>query len=182
MNRNHFHKYSNINHVNVYNLSTKSPAILTFYQRFYKYFSGSTDEIEQLKQIHLDIAQVNKIIKRKKRKRKKRKYCSQPPKKKIKIKKSKLARRLKNWRKNINVEFYSKNICPPCWLCGEPIEKSDLSLDHAIPISEGGDIYNPNNFEPAHRKCNNERRRNFKETLTDLYLKSLLVKQSLQKA
>ena len=56
----------------------------------------------------------------------------------------------------------------PCWRCGHPIDYSLASyaaqrsrwaftLDHAIPLSLGGDLLDPANARSAHRRCNSAR-------------------------
>ena len=49
----------------------------------------------------------------------------------------------------------------PCHLCGQPIDY-DLpagdpmayELDEIVPVSRGGDPFDPDNVAPAHRICN----------------------------
>lgn len=43
-----------------------------------------------------------------------------------------------------------------CGLCGEPVAKSDASLDHIIPISRGGE-HSYRNVQTAHRRCNSKK-------------------------
>ncbi|MEU0109522.1 HNH endonuclease [Streptomyces sp. NPDC006251] len=56
----------------------------------------------------------------------------------------------------------------PCWRCGHPIDYSltgyaaqrsrwAFTLDHAIPLSLGGDLLDPANARSAHRRCNSAR-------------------------
>ncbi|MGX1223152.1 HNH endonuclease [Streptomyces ambofaciens] len=56
----------------------------------------------------------------------------------------------------------------PCWLCGDEIAywitgteagKHPLAftLDHAVPLSLGGDLLDPANARSAHRRCNSAR-------------------------
>lgn len=56
----------------------------------------------------------------------------------------------------------------PCWWCGDPIRyditgelarrhRDAFTLDHAIPLSRGGDLLNPANARSAHRRCNSAR-------------------------
>jgi 5-methylcytosine-specific restriction endonuclease McrA len=40
-----------------------------------------------------------------------------------------------------------------CWVCGEP---GADSIDHVVPISEGG-THTLDNLRPAHRACNSRR-------------------------
>lgn len=49
----------------------------------------------------------------------------------------------------------------PCALCGQPIDYAlpaghpmSYELDEIIPVSKGGDPYDPGNVQPAHRICN----------------------------
>lgn len=49
----------------------------------------------------------------------------------------------------------------PCALCGQPIDYSlppghpmSYELDEIVPVSKGGDPYDPDNVQPAHRVCN----------------------------
>lgn len=48
-----------------------------------------------------------------------------------------------------------------CWLCGEVVDQSlpvndrmARSLDHVVPLVQGGDPLDPSNARLAHRKCN----------------------------
>lgn len=43
-----------------------------------------------------------------------------------------------------------------CWLCGRPVSRSEVTMDHRWPKSLGGP-YTPDNLAPAHARCNNER-------------------------
>lgn len=50
-----------------------------------------------------------------------------------------------------------------CWLCGQPIRQGidphhdeAVSLDHVVPLSEGGN-HAVENLRPAHRWCNSRR-------------------------
>ncbi|MFE2046374.1 HNH endonuclease [Streptomyces sp. NPDC059477] len=56
----------------------------------------------------------------------------------------------------------------PCWWCGHAIDyrltgpdaQRDpwaFTLDHAQPISRGGDLLDPANARSAHRRCNSAR-------------------------
>lgn len=49
----------------------------------------------------------------------------------------------------------------PCALCGKPIDYSlpagqpmSYELDEIVPVSRGGDPYDPDNVQPTHRACN----------------------------
>lgn len=54
-----------------------------------------------------------------------------------------------------------------CWHCGRPIDMQlsaldpnhvmAWTLDHATPLSCGGDPLDPNNHREAHRRCNSSR-------------------------
>lgn len=52
----------------------------------------------------------------------------------------------------------------PCWLCGQDIDyqadprsRRSFTLDHAVPLSLGGDLLDPANARSAHRACNSAR-------------------------
>lgn len=52
----------------------------------------------------------------------------------------------------------------PCWLCGQDIDyqadarhRLSFTVDHAVPLSKGGDLLNPANARSAHRACNSRR-------------------------
>lgn len=56
----------------------------------------------------------------------------------------------------------------PCWWCGKPIRyditgplagrhRDAFTLDHAVPLSRGGDLLDPANARSAHRRCNSAR-------------------------
>ncbi|MFE7354381.1 HNH endonuclease [Streptomyces sp. NPDC057543] len=52
----------------------------------------------------------------------------------------------------------------PCWLCGHNIDGTlnakhsmSFTLDHLVPLSKGGDLLDPANARPAHRRCNSKR-------------------------
>jgi 5-methylcytosine-specific restriction endonuclease McrA len=44
-----------------------------------------------------------------------------------------------------------------CWLCLSPIEASQYSIDHVVPRSKGGEVWDVDNMRPAHIKCNSSR-------------------------
>ncbi|MEV2277720.1 HNH endonuclease [Nocardiopsis sp. NPDC049922] len=54
-----------------------------------------------------------------------------------------------------------------CWWCGhaidmqlsqlDPNHRDAWTLDHAIPLSHGGDPLDPGNHREAHRRCNSSR-------------------------
>lgn len=56
----------------------------------------------------------------------------------------------------------------PCWWCGESIDytitgplaqrhREAFTLDHAQPLSRGGNLLDPANARSAHRRCNSSR-------------------------
>ncbi|MEU9861317.1 HNH endonuclease [Streptomyces sp. NPDC047971] len=56
----------------------------------------------------------------------------------------------------------------PCWICGHDIDYTikgeeakrsswAFTLDHAQPLSLGGDLHDPANARSAHRRCNSAR-------------------------
>ena len=52
----------------------------------------------------------------------------------------------------------------PCWLCGPEIgydldarHPLSFTLDHEIPLSRGGNLLDPHNARPAHRRCNSSK-------------------------
>ncbi|MFJ2477104.1 HNH endonuclease [Streptomyces sp. NPDC087659] len=56
----------------------------------------------------------------------------------------------------------------PCWWCGREIDYTltgldgqrspwAFTLDHATPLSRGGDLLDPANARSAHRRCNSQR-------------------------
>ncbi|KPC86266.1 hypothetical protein ADL35_12345 [Streptomyces sp. NRRL WC-3753] len=56
----------------------------------------------------------------------------------------------------------------PCWQCGHEIDYTltgyaaqrnawSFTLDHAVPLSLGGDLLDPANARSAHRRCNSRR-------------------------
>jgi 5-methylcytosine-specific restriction endonuclease McrA len=56
----------------------------------------------------------------------------------------------------------------PCWWCGQDIDYQitgadaqrspwAFTLDHAVPLSRGGDLLDPANARSAHRRCNSAR-------------------------
>ncbi|MFJ9895255.1 HNH endonuclease [Streptomyces sp. NPDC091280] len=68
-------------------------------------------------------------------------------------------RRLTVWQRALHL---------PCWWCGNEIDytltgyaaqrsKWAFTLDHAIPLTRGGDLLDPANARSAHRKCNSAR-------------------------
>jgi len=51
-----------------------------------------------------------------------------------------------------------------CWLCGEPIDMAlrnphpySATVDHVIPLNDGGSLLDQANLRPAHRRCNIQR-------------------------
>ncbi|MGW0821818.1 HNH endonuclease [Streptomyces sp. NPDC002845] len=56
----------------------------------------------------------------------------------------------------------------PCWICGHDIDYNltgyaaqrsawAFTLDHAQPLSRGGNLLDPANARSAHRRCNSQR-------------------------
>ncbi|MEV0691790.1 HNH endonuclease [Streptomyces sp. NPDC050388] len=52
----------------------------------------------------------------------------------------------------------------PCWLCGHDIDLTldprspwSFTVDHVTPLSRGGDLLDPANARPAHRRCNSSK-------------------------
>lgn len=52
----------------------------------------------------------------------------------------------------------------PCHICGQPIDYDlpaghpmSYELDELVPVSRGGDPFDPDNVAPAHRICNQRR-------------------------
>ena len=40
-----------------------------------------------------------------------------------------------------------------CGICGQPVERSKMTLDHIVPLVRGGP-HTPENLQTAHRSCN----------------------------
>lgn len=56
------------------------------------------------------------------------------------------------------------NLGLPCALCNRPIDYTldarsrwGLTVDHRVPLWEGGHPVDPANWQPAHRSCNSSR-------------------------
>ncbi|HEU4751521.1 MAG TPA: HNH endonuclease signature motif containing protein [Armatimonadota bacterium] len=54
--------------------------------------------------------------------------------------------------------------CTTCWLCGQPInmalppnDRMSFTVDHVIPLDQGGDPTSLANLRPAHRACNSSK-------------------------
>jgi 5-methylcytosine-specific restriction endonuclease McrA len=43
-----------------------------------------------------------------------------------------------------------------CWICDEPVSEHDASIDHVVPLAQGG-ADAPDNIRTAHRDCNSRR-------------------------
>jgi 5-methylcytosine-specific restriction endonuclease McrA len=43
-----------------------------------------------------------------------------------------------------------------CWICGDPVPEAEASVDHVVPIAQGG-ADAPANLRLAHRGCNSRR-------------------------
>lgn len=60
---------------------------------------------------------------------------------------------------SVTVEWLAERDGSECWLCGEPVEMSvrntrrGPSIDHIVPVSEGG-LTTPENCRLAHQRCN----------------------------
>lgn len=55
-----------------------------------------------------------------------------------------------------------------CAICGDiisplaqPKSPESLVLDHKVPLNCGGDVYNLDNIQPAHLRCNSSRGSNY---------------------
>ena len=44
----------------------------------------------------------------------------------------------------------------PCWVCGEPVLASEATLEHILPLSEGGNSH-AENLAISHGHCNSQR-------------------------
>ena len=44
----------------------------------------------------------------------------------------------------------------PCWVCGQPVAQADATLEHILPLSEGGNSH-LENLAISHGTCNRER-------------------------
>ena len=44
----------------------------------------------------------------------------------------------------------------PCWVCGEPVEPTQATLEHIQPLSEGGSSHQ-DNLAISHDRCNQSR-------------------------
>lgn len=57
------------------------------------------------------------------------------------------------WIILFNKEKYGK-----CWVCGKPLLFNDATIEHIIPLSEGGQhTVDSGNLNISHLKCNNDR-------------------------
>jgi 5-methylcytosine-specific restriction endonuclease McrA len=52
----------------------------------------------------------------------------------------------------------------PCWVCGEPVLSADATLEHIMPLSEGGNSH-LENLAISHGLCNNQRHASQRPTL-----------------
>lgn len=59
-------------------------------------------------------------------------------------------------RKRMEMAALVKATYPPlCWLCQSPIlTDAEYSIDHIVPRSKGGDVWDLDNLRPAHLRCN----------------------------
>lgn len=46
----------------------------------------------------------------------------------------------------------------PCWVCGQPVDRADATLEHIKPLSEGGNSH-LENLAISHALCNQQRGR-----------------------
>lgn len=46
-----------------------------------------------------------------------------------------------------------------CWICEQPITPGTGTMDHVVPLSEDPSGGGPDNWRPAHRRCNSSPRR-----------------------
>lgn len=61
----------------------------------------------------------------------------------------------------------------PCWLCGYPIDydaeprtRWSFSVDHIVPLSQGGTPRDPANLAAAHYGCNSRKGNGTTQTLS----------------
>ena len=59
-------------------------------------------------------------------------------------------------RKRMRMAALVKETYPPiCWLCHAPITSdAEYSIDHVLPRSKGGSVWDIDNLRPAHLRCN----------------------------
>lgn len=74
----------------------------------------------------------------------------------------------RNGRPYRRLTSYQRSLGLPCWLCGHDIDYRIVgeeakrsswafTLDHAQPLSLGGDLHDRANARSAHRRCNSAR-------------------------
>jgi len=74
----------------------------------------------------------------------------------------------RNGRPYRRLTVAQRNLGLPCWWCGREIDYSvtgrdaqrspwGFTLDHAVPLSRGGNLLDPANARSAHRRCNSAR-------------------------
>ncbi|MYU24748.1 HNH endonuclease [Streptomyces sp. SID8352] len=74
----------------------------------------------------------------------------------------------RNGRPYRRLTIWQRALGLPCWLCGGEIaywitgpeagrHPEAFTLDHAVPLSHGGDLLDPANARTAHRRCNSAR-------------------------
>lgn len=51
-----------------------------------------------------------------------------------------------------------------CGICGEPVERSEMEMDHIIPLARGG-THEPSNCQPAHQFCNRSKKNKLPEEM-----------------
>jgi 5-methylcytosine-specific restriction endonuclease McrA len=49
-----------------------------------------------------------------------------------------------------------------CGICGEPVERAAMEVDHIIPVSRGG-LHGYSNVQPAHGPCNRRKHNHITE-------------------
>ena len=58
-------------------------------------------------------------------------------------------------RKRMRMAALVREIYPPiCWLCLTCINDDEYSIDHVVPRSKGGSVWDIDNLRPAHLRCN----------------------------
>ncbi|MGW0169545.1 HNH endonuclease [Streptomyces sp. NPDC003343] len=79
-----------------------------------------------------------------------------------------MAGNVRNGRPYRRLTVAQRNLGLPCWICGREIDYQltgaeaqrspwAFTLDHARPLSRGGDLNDPANARSAHRRCNSAR-------------------------
>ncbi|MFI6337824.1 HNH endonuclease [Streptomyces sp. NPDC050535] len=79
-----------------------------------------------------------------------------------------MARNPRNGRRYRTLCRQQRALGLPCWICGHEIDYTltgyaaqrdrwAFTLDHATPLTRGGDLLDPANARSAHRRCNSQR-------------------------